>query len=238
MVKKWKLYQFAIFVAVCILLNNGGRMLAAHYEWPIWLDSFGTVFCAYLAGPVCGAIVGLTANLIYGMENHLSIVYGLTSITLGIIVGIGWVPLQKYLVLSVGIHIAHTGIVGRIAERTSVGCYAISRLLQFDGQIAIGGICTQLVAAVLAATTHLVSGATSQRSLIYIKCTTLAQGLRVQLLSVAIHIKGLTYSIAGKSAPANHHLLALTYGHHTTIQLFAVDMLHIVTRLSLHKAQR
>ena len=88
MVKKWKLYQFAIFVAVCILLNNGGRMLAAHYEWPIWLDSFGTVFCAYLAGPVCGAIVGLTANLIYGMENHLSIVYGLTSITLGIIVGI------------------------------------------------------------------------------------------------------------------------------------------------------
>lgn len=135
----------------------------------------------------------------------------------GIIVGIGWVPLQQYLVLSVGIHIAHTGIVGRIAERTSVGCYAIGRLLQFDGQIAIGGICTQLVAAVLAATTHLVGSIGSQRRFVNKKSTTLSQGLRIQLLSVAVHIKGLTYGIAGKGAPAYHHLISTTDGYHATV---------------------
>ena len=136
---------------------------------------------------------------------------------LGIIVGIGWVPLQKYLVLSVGIHIAHTGIVGRIAERTSVGSYTIGRFLQFDGQITFGGIGTQLVAAVLAATTHLVGSIGSQRCLVNKKSTALSQGLRIQLLSVAVHIKGLTYGIADKGAPAYHHLISTTDGYHATV---------------------
>ena len=61
----------------------------------------------------------------------------------------------------------------------------------------------------------------------------MAQGLRIQLLSVAVHIKGLTNGIAGKRAPANHHLIATTDGYHATIQLFAVDMLHVITRLGL-----
>ena len=136
----------------------------------------------------------------------------------GIIVGIGWVPLQQYLVLSVGIHIAHTGIVGRIAERTSVGRRnAIGRLLQFDGQIAIRGIGTQLIAAVLAATTHLVGSIGSQRRFVNKKSTALSQGLRIQLLSVAVHIKGLTYGIAGKGAPAYHHLISTTDGYHATV---------------------
>ena len=87
-VKKWKLYQFSIFVLVCILLNYGGKMLAACLQLPLWLDSFGTVLCAYLAGPVCGAIVGLTSNLMSGMLNHVSSIYALTSIALGIIVGV------------------------------------------------------------------------------------------------------------------------------------------------------
>ena len=86
--KKWKIYQFALFVALCILLNVGGRLLSAHFRLPLWLDSFGTVLCAYAAGPVCGAIAGLTGNLIYGMVNHVSYYYGLTSIALGVIVGL------------------------------------------------------------------------------------------------------------------------------------------------------
>lgn len=86
--KKWKLYQFCIFIALCILLNYGGRKLSALLELPVWLDSFGTVFCAYVAGPVCGSIVGLAGNLISGMENRLSVIYGLTSVAMGVIVGI------------------------------------------------------------------------------------------------------------------------------------------------------
>ena len=87
--KKWTWYQFSLFIVLCILLNYFGRQLAMHLQLPLWLDSLGTVLCAYLAGPVCGGIVGLTGNLMYSLENHLSAIYGLTSIALGVIVGHG-----------------------------------------------------------------------------------------------------------------------------------------------------
>jgi energy-coupling factor transport system substrate-specific component len=55
---------------------------------PIWADSFGTALAAYAFGPVCGGIVGLTGNLAYCVVNRLSAVYSITSIALGVIVGI------------------------------------------------------------------------------------------------------------------------------------------------------
>lgn len=86
--KKWKAYQISLFVCCCILLNYGGRQLADYYALPLWLDAFGTVLSAYVGGPFCGSVVGLTGNLIYGMTNHISYIYSLTSIALGLIVGI------------------------------------------------------------------------------------------------------------------------------------------------------
>ena len=65
--KRWKTINIGLFVALCILLNYAGRTLAQRLSLPLWLDSFGTVLCAYVGGPVCGAIVGATGNLIYGM---------------------------------------------------------------------------------------------------------------------------------------------------------------------------
>ncbi len=56
---------------------------------PLWLDSFGTVLCAYAGGPVCGAIVGVSSNLIYGTMYEMSFIYALTGAALGVIVGIG-----------------------------------------------------------------------------------------------------------------------------------------------------
>ncbi|MBQ8110780.1 MAG: HD domain-containing protein [Clostridia bacterium] len=85
--KRWKLWQIVLFVALCILLNYGGRRLASHFDLPLWLDSFGTVLCAYAGGPLCGAIVGASSNLIYGMVNHISYIYALTSVALGLIAG-------------------------------------------------------------------------------------------------------------------------------------------------------
>ncbi|MBR1470156.1 MAG: HD domain-containing protein [Lachnospiraceae bacterium] len=86
--KKWKTWQIVLFIVVCVSLNIGGKMLAVWLELPLWMDCFGTTLCAYIAGPVCGAMVGLTGNLAYGAINHLSAAYSLTSIALGIIVGI------------------------------------------------------------------------------------------------------------------------------------------------------
>jgi len=86
-VKRWKIWQISLFVALCILLNFGLRRLAAHYSLPLWLDCVGTVLCAYCGGPVCGAIVGVASNLVYGMLNHVSEYYALTSLAIGLIAG-------------------------------------------------------------------------------------------------------------------------------------------------------
>ncbi len=86
--KNWKTWKIIVFVALCVCLNIGGKLLAVRLELPIWADAFGTALCAYIAGPVCGAMVGVTGNLAYVMVNHLSAAYAFTSIALGVIVGI------------------------------------------------------------------------------------------------------------------------------------------------------
>ena len=86
--KNKKTWQIVLFIAACVCLNVVGKLLAVRLELPIWADSFGTALCACFAGPVCGAIVGLTGNLAYCVINHLSAAYSITSIALGVIVGI------------------------------------------------------------------------------------------------------------------------------------------------------
>ncbi len=85
--KNRKTWQIALFVAACVVLNVGGKLVASWLELPLWVDSFGTVLYAYMAGPICGALVGVTANLSYCMINHLSAAYSVTNIALGIIIG-------------------------------------------------------------------------------------------------------------------------------------------------------
>ncbi len=86
--KNWKTWQIVLFISVCVCLNVCGKLLALQLELPLWADSFGTTLCAYIAGPVCGAIVGLTGNLAYGAIDYFSVAYSATGIALGIIVGI------------------------------------------------------------------------------------------------------------------------------------------------------
>ena len=68
----WKTWKIILFVALCVILNVGGRLLSVWLNLPLWADSFGTALCAYVAGPVCGALVGLTGNLAYSVINSLS----------------------------------------------------------------------------------------------------------------------------------------------------------------------
>ena len=79
----------SVFVIVCILLNLGGKVLAQRFQLPLWMDSFGTALAAYALGPVCGAIVGVSVNVIYGiLYSYTYMIYGLVSIALGVIIGI------------------------------------------------------------------------------------------------------------------------------------------------------
>ncbi len=86
--KNRKIYQIVGFTVLCILVNAGGRALALTLGWPLWLDSLGTMLNAYIAGPVCGAMVGMTSNLLYGTFNSQALGYGLTSMAVGLIVGL------------------------------------------------------------------------------------------------------------------------------------------------------
>lgn len=86
--EKWKTWKIILFVAMCIGVDVGGKMLAVWLGLPIWADSVGTAMCAYTAGPICGALVGLTGNLAYGVVNNLSIAYSITGMALGLIIGV------------------------------------------------------------------------------------------------------------------------------------------------------
>lgn len=72
----------------CILVNFVGKRSADINELPLWLDSFGTIFAAYSLGPVSGAIVGCSTNIIYYFWDPNSLAYAITSIFIGISFGL------------------------------------------------------------------------------------------------------------------------------------------------------
>ena len=85
--RNWKTWQISLFTVLCIALNYGGRRLTAAVSMPLWLDSLGTVAAAYAGGPVCGAVVGVVGNLMFEAQNHISGIYCLVSVAVGLIVG-------------------------------------------------------------------------------------------------------------------------------------------------------
>ena len=127
--KKEKWYVVCISVIACIFLNYVGKMLGEAFDLPFWLDSFGTVLIAYLLGPVCGAIVGISLNVVYGiLSSYTYIIYGIVSMAIGIIVGVcakrRWFE-HLFGTLSVGFLLTVVSVV------VSVPCNYIF----FDGQI-------------------------------------------------------------------------------------------------------
>ena len=104
--KKYKNYQIAILALFCLAVNIGGKNLAQHFRLPLWLDSFGTFLMAYAVGPLFGAVIGGLTNILYGLIDHVSFAYSITSICIGITVGVyarrGWMKnLFKTMSLSV-----------------------------------------------------------------------------------------------------------------------------------------
>lgn len=87
--KRWKTWQIVLFIALSVGLNIGGKQITTHFNLPLWGDSVGTVLCAYIGGPFCGGVVGLTSNLAYSVVNLRSAFYSVTSIALGLIIGYG-----------------------------------------------------------------------------------------------------------------------------------------------------
>ena len=79
--------QTAVLVVVSILINLVGKYTAYALGLPLWLDAVGTILTAFYLGPVCGAIVGASVNIIYGLQDPLSLAYLLVNIITGVAVG-------------------------------------------------------------------------------------------------------------------------------------------------------
>ena len=84
----WKLIHFILLILVCLGLNYAGEFLTKRFDLPFWLDSVGTVLCAGTAGPVCGAMVGVTMNLLFHIVFGEPWIYGLVSIEIAAVVGV------------------------------------------------------------------------------------------------------------------------------------------------------
>lgn len=85
--KKKKEYMIIVYTILALLINLSGRAIAEKFMLPIWCDSIGTFLIAYIAGPVCGAVVGFTNNIIYGIFVEQQSVYCIVGALLGLVVG-------------------------------------------------------------------------------------------------------------------------------------------------------
>ena len=84
---KGSLAGYVLLVLACLAVNWGGDQIVSRLNWPVWLDSIGTVICSYVAGPFCGAVVGITTNLLGHILYGIPWFYAIVSVIIAIIVG-------------------------------------------------------------------------------------------------------------------------------------------------------
>lgn len=85
--KNKKEYMIVFYTILALLLDLSGRIMAEKLMLPIWCDSIGTFLMAYVAGPVCGGVVGFTNNIIYGIFVEQQSVYCVLGALIGVAVG-------------------------------------------------------------------------------------------------------------------------------------------------------
>lgn len=85
--KNKKEYKIILWTIAALAVDLLGRVMADRLTLPIWCDSIGTFLIAYMAGPVCGGIVGFTNNIVYGIFVDQQSVYCIVGALLGIVVG-------------------------------------------------------------------------------------------------------------------------------------------------------
>ena len=85
--KRLETFAFVTQILFFLALNWGGDRLTYSLSGPIWLDSLGTVLCAYSLGPWCGAMVGVTSNLLAHVLYGVSGYYALVSAAIALVVG-------------------------------------------------------------------------------------------------------------------------------------------------------
>ena len=88
-----KEYKIIVYTILALVIDLLGRCIAEKLALPLWCDSIGTFFIAYIGGPVCGAIVGFTNNIIYGIFVEQQSVYCIVGALIGL--AVGWLAKKK-----------------------------------------------------------------------------------------------------------------------------------------------
>ncbi|WP_203649356.1 ECF transporter S component [Secundilactobacillus yichangensis] len=104
----WKIHLSVATVTLipaAVGINYVAKAFAEGLKLPLWLGSLGTYLASMLAGPTAGAISGFINNIIYGLTlSPVSTVYSITSIAIGIVVGVlfnrGWFSSAKRVFVS------------------------------------------------------------------------------------------------------------------------------------------
>lgn len=92
-------------IPAAVGINYVAKAFAEGLKLPVWLGTLGTFLASMLVGPVAGAISGFINNVIYGLTlSPVSTVYAITSIGIGIAVGVlhakGWFSSAKKVFVS------------------------------------------------------------------------------------------------------------------------------------------
>ena len=114
---------FSLQILLCLFLDWGGQQLASRMNWPLWLDSVGTALAAYYAGPWCGAVVGVTYNLLVYIIYGNSWYYAFISLVIAIYIGFAARKKQLETLLDT----LTTGAI--LSAITAVGSYPVNLIL-------------------------------------------------------------------------------------------------------------
>lgn len=157
-------------IPVAIVINVViGQIVQNVLKLPIYLDSIGTVLVAVLAGPFAGALTGALSNIIWGIvfDSPTTIPFAITAFAIGLVAGIwallGWfkreLPMLQGLLavivvggVLIGIQFVNSGPIGAaLAVALTVLVLILTALRVFPALIAVGGVLTGVVAAIVSA---------------------------------------------------------------------------------------
>ncbi|MCR4814799.1 MAG: HD domain-containing protein [Lachnospiraceae bacterium] len=82
---KYQILKMLILCVIGIAINLGGSFLVNMFDWPIYLDSVGTVLIAVMSGYLPGIIVGLVTNLIKGLFDTPEVYYAVVNVLIAVI---------------------------------------------------------------------------------------------------------------------------------------------------------
>ena len=121
--KKIFILVFSLQILLCLFMNWGGDQMVSRWQWPVWLDSAGTMLAAYMLGPWCGAIVGATTNMLGFILYGVPWYYAFISILVALIAGFA----AKRKMLDTLLGTLTTGAI--MAGAVAIAAYPINLIL-------------------------------------------------------------------------------------------------------------